>query len=76
MFCTEGHAAWCAGGMVPPLYIHKTAHSNQASQLSEASFEAEWMHRVAAVSRSQVWTALRPCLGVLAFGILGFMHEM
>ncbi|KAK9867742.1 hypothetical protein WJX84_006840, partial [Apatococcus fuscideae] len=42
------------GGMVPPLYIHKSAHSNQASQLSEASFEAEWMHRVAAVSRAQV----------------------
>ncbi|KAK9832926.1 hypothetical protein WJX74_001881 [Apatococcus lobatus] len=42
------------GGMVPPLYIHKSAQSNKASQLSEASFEAEWMHRVAAVSRSQV----------------------
>ncbi len=45
---------WPAGGMVPPLYIHKSAHTSQASQLSEASFEAEWMQRVADVSRAQV----------------------
>ena len=40
--------------MVPPLYMHKSAHGSSASQLSEATFEAEWMQRVAAVSRAQV----------------------
>ncbi len=42
------------GGLVPPLYLHSSLHTDLRGRLSESGPELEWEHRMAQISRMQV----------------------
>ena len=63
-------AARAAGGLVPPLYLHSSLHTEPRGRLSDSGPEVEWEHRMAQVSRNQARTILEPCACVMVVGAL------
>ncbi len=49
------------GGLVPPLYLHSSLHTDLRGRLSESGPELEWEHRMAQISRMQVCSQAALC---------------
>ena len=57
------------GGLVPPLYLHSSLHTEPRGRLSESGPEVEWEHRMAQASRDQARIVMELCACAVVMGL-------